>query len=118
MEILFVSFLVYLIFHISPGLLLLEFNSTLLYQNEGGGNSYKNINIPLPFYWSSITPHLASIKTIKILMSIRKFKHMQDTFIDHGLCIFLLCMLKTVSILCIDSELVRTLYSVWLLSNL
>ena len=70
----------YVIFHISPGLLLLEFNNTLLYQNEGVGDTCKNINIPLPFYWSSITPYLPSVKTIKILMLIRKFSHMQNLF--------------------------------------
>ena len=29
-----------------------EFNNILLYQNEGVGNSHKNINIRLPFYYS------------------------------------------------------------------
>ena len=31
-------------------------HNTLLQQNEGGGNSHKNINIPLPFSQSSVTP--------------------------------------------------------------
>ena len=43
---------------------------------------------------------------------------MQDTYIDRGLCIFLMQMPKTVIILFINCELVRTLYSVGLLSNL
>ena len=117
-EILLVSFLMYFIFHISPKLLLLEFNNTLLYQNVGWGNCHKNINIPLPFYQSSVTPHLSSVKTTKILISVRKFKHMRDTDIDWGLCILLVQMLKKVSISFINSEMAWTLYLVWLLSNL
>ena len=93
---------------------ILEFKNTLLYQNEGGRNSHKNINIHLP----SIASHLPTVKTIKILRLIRKFKRMRDTYIDQGLCIFLMWMLKTLSILLINSELVIILYSVWLLSNL
>ena len=58
----------------------------------------------------------ASGKTILNLRSLRKFKHARH--IDQRLCNFLLQMLKTVSILFINSELVTTLYSVWLLSNL
>ena len=118
MQILLVSFLMYVIFHISPGLLLLEFNNTLLYQNEGGENSRKNINIHVPFYQSSVTPYLPSVKTIKILMSIRAFWHVRDIYTDQGLCIFLVPMLKTINLSFINSELVRTLYSVWLFSNL
>ena len=36
---------------------------------------------------------------------------MRDIYIDQELCIFLMQMLKTVSISFIDSELVRTLHS-------
>ena len=43
---------------------------------------------------------------------------MRDTNIDQELCIFLVQMLKTVSILFINSGLVKTLHLVGLLSNL
>ena len=52
-----------------------EFTNNLLCQNEQGGNNHKNINITLQFYWSSVIPTLPSAKTIKILRSLRKFKH-------------------------------------------
>ena len=52
-----------------------EYNNTILHQNEGGGNSHKNINIPFPFYQSSFTPPLSSVKTKKNLRSIRKFQY-------------------------------------------
>ena len=55
-------------------------------------------------------------KNHKKMRSIRKLKHARR--IDRGLCIFLVEMLKTVSISFINSKRVRTLYSVWLLSNL
>ena len=66
-------------------------------------------------------------KNIKNLRSMRKFKHARHlhwhlhlhlALTLTGLCIFLVQMLKTVSISFINSELVRTLYLVWLLSNL
>ena len=113
-ERLLVSF-IYVIFHISPGLLLLQINSSPLYQNEG-----EEIATTIWTYLShSIrVPWLLSVKTIKIMMSITKLRHMRDTYIDQGICIFLIQMLKTVSISFINSELIRTLYLVWLLSNL
>ena len=51
MEILLVSFLMYVIFHITLVLLLskLKFNKTLLYQNEGGGNTVTRTSISLSF---------------------------------------------------------------------
>ena len=94
-----------------------EFTNNLLCQNEWGGNNHKNINITLQFYWSSVIPTLPSAKTIKILRSLRN-SSMRDTYIDRRLCISLVQMLKTVSILFINSKLVRTLWLVRLLSKL
>ena len=49
---------------------------TLFSTKCGGGNRHnKNINIPLPFCLSSTTPPLPSVKTIKNLSWIRRFKH-------------------------------------------
>ena len=72
-------------------------------------------SIRVPSLLSS--PPLPSAKTIKNLESRRKFS-IRDTYIDGGLCIFLVQMLKTVSISFINIQLVRKLYSGWLLSNL
>ena len=49
---------------------------------------------------------------------VDKKSSMQDTYTDQQLCIFLVQMLKTISISSITFELVRTLYSIGLLSNL
>ena len=111
-EILSVSFLMYVIFHITPGLFLLKIRvyNTLLYLNEGGGNTAARTSTSLP------SPLCKNHK--KTLRSIRKLKSTWHFYIDWGLCIFLVQILKTISILFINSELVRTLYSVGLLSNL
>ena len=42
-----------------------KLNNTFLYQNEGGGNSHKNINIPFPFKESSVTLVLPAFKNRK-----------------------------------------------------
>ena len=86
----------------------LKFNNTLPYQNEGGGNS-----VLLEFCHSSL-PLCKNHKKPEV----DKISSMRNTYTDRGLCIFLVKMLKTVSISFINSKLVRTLYSVWLLSNL
>ena len=55
-------------------------------------------------------PPLPSVKTIKnLVLSI------QDTYIDQELCIFLIQLPETVSVLCNNCELVRTIYLVGLL---
>ena len=56
---------------------------TTLFSNKmrRGGNSHKNISIPLPFYQSSVSLPLLSVKTIKNLRSIRKLKHVKHL---HG----------------------------------
>ena len=78
---------------------------------RGSKHCHKNINIPVQFYQHSITPPLHSVKTIiKLRLSMR------DIYINRGLCIFCTQMLETVSISFINCELVRTLYSVGLLS--
>ena len=87
-----------------------QFKNTLLHQSEGVGNSHKNINI-LPFYSSSVTPPPPSVKTTKNLRSIRKLKHARYLYFPRGDA-------QTVSTLFITSELVKTLYSVMLLSSL
>ena len=71
---------------------------------------------PILLEFCHSSPPLPSLKTIKILRSIRKFKHVRLTL--TGLCIFLMQMLKRVSISLINPELVRTLYLMELLSNL
>ena len=83
---------------------------------EVGGNSHKNINIPLPFCWSSVTPPLSSLKTIKNLLSTRKFKHVRHLHWPRALYLPRADVQNIFWF--INSELVRTLYSVWLLSNL
>ena len=80
---------------------------------RGRKHNHKNMNILVTCYQNSVIPPLPSVKTIKNLRS-----SMRDTYIDRRLCISLMQMLKTFIILFINSELVRTLYSVGLLSNL
>ena len=58
----------------------------------GGRASHKNINIHVSFYQNSVTPPLPFAKSIKNLSL-----SMQDTYIDRGLCSFLMQILKTVS---------------------
>ena len=119
MEILLVSFLIFAIFYIAPILLLPKLMSlTRIFSTKirRGKYSHKNINIPVPFYQNSVTPPLPSAKTIKKVGS--SMLDRVDTYIDRGLCIFLMQMLKTVSISFINCEFIRTLYSVGLILNL
>ena len=104
-EILLVSFLMYVIFHITPGLLIPGKSLTTLEHQHP-------CPILLELYYSSPPP----VKTIKNLKLMTKFKH--GRHIDQELYIFLMQMLKAVSILFINNELVRTVYSVGFLSNL
>ena len=115
MEILLFSFLMYVISHITPRLLLLKF---FPYQNEGGKDSHKKMNIPVPFYYqSSVTrPFLVSQNDKK--PEVNKKLSMQDTYVEKRLCIFLVQMLRTVSISFINSKLVRMLYLEGLVSNI
>ena len=78
--------------------LKLEFNNTFLYQNERVGKTTKRTSTSLhPFYQSSVTPPLPSVKTMQNLKSIRKFKHARYLLTD-SFVFFLEKMFKTVSI--------------------
>ena len=57
-----------------------------------GRASHKNITSMSPFYQNSVTPPRPFAKSIK-----NPRLSMQDTYIDRGLCIFLMQILKTVS---------------------
>ena len=75
--------------------------------------------------WTSLSPSIirvlsllpsSSLKTIK-KPEVNKKLSMQDTYVEQRLCIFLVQMLRTVSISFINSKLVRMLYLEGLLSN-
>ena len=98
-----------------------ELCNSLLYPNqewEGGGDTATRPSTCLTHSVSSVTPPLPSVKSIKNLRSIRKFKYARHLYIDRGLCTFYIQIFKTVSNSFNNSELVRTLHSVALLSNL
>ena len=68
---------------------------------------------PILLEFDHSSPRLC--KNHKNLRSIRKLKHARHFYIDQGLCMFLIQMLIIVGISFINSELVKTLYSVGLL---
>ena len=104
----FIPHVCYFLYH--PRIAASEDRSlTTLSSTQMRGRKHNHKNIPAPFYQSSVTPPLPSVKTIK---NLRKFKHARHFYIDRGLCIFLVQVFKTVSISFNNSELVRTLYSV------
>ena len=95
------TFIFHVLFFVSPldcCFRRLEFNNTRTKASPSLSFSIRVLSLPpLPY-----------IKTIKNLRPIRKFTHARS-YIDRELCIFLVQMLKTVSIWFINYELVRTL---------
>ena len=92
--------------------------STQIRDGRGGGDTATRSSTCLTHSVSSVTPPLPSVKSIKNLRSIRKFKYARHLYIDRGLCTFYIQIFKTVSNSFNNSELVRTLHLMALLSNL
>ena len=114
-EILLVSFIMYVIFNISPGLLLLKFNNTLLYQNEGGRKQQQEHQdrspILLEFRHSS-PPLCQNHKNPDVDKKIQAYAGHTESFVFSSCG----CLNQSVSRLLILNW--SELYSVWLLSNL
>ena len=94
---------------------------TLLCHNGGGGHTATKYQHPCPIllqfrhYRHSSLPFWKNHKKTEVDKKIQACKTIN---IDHRLCTFLVQMLKIVSISFINFKLVRTLFSVGLLSNL